>query len=464
MGFKSVLLICAFFLVLGCAGKEESQGRQNTQEKIPGTGIQIIPLSVWAIGPEPTSITRVTNVESVVATLNQELLTQNKKIVLETEFWKGNHEDFKRKFLNAFKADLAPDILLAGHENIGLLAENGHILALDDYIQADKTGTFKDFFESLWEAVRYRGKIYGIVQDTESRMFYYRKDVLSLLGWSDKKIKSFPHQVEAGEITLDDVVKIAREAQVKKLVEWGIYHRPTLGPNFFHFIFTYGGKIQDEKTGKLAISRDATLKTLTFFSDLVHKHLVTPKEMSTYSWSVMDAAIPKRQILFNITGGSWNRSEYLFEQGMSPEDFRDKVGFCLIPSARRKGRPVTLSHPMVYMVNKKTTDPELVMRILREVSDAKLNLRHALGSSHLAIRKAQLGLSEYQGDPFLVEATRMLRHTRFAPTHPYYAAYSEQLFKAIARTQLEGISASSALEELTKNMQEITQNNMLILP
>lgn len=464
MLFKSLIVISTFFLLWGCSGKEGSQSGESAREKISGTKVHTISLSAWAIGPEPTSMTRITNLETVVADLNQELLAQNKKIVLETEFWKGNHEDFKRKFLSAFKADLAPDILLAGHENIALLAENDHILALDDFIRQDKTGTFEDFFESLWDAVRYRGKLYGIVQDTESRMIYYRKDVLALMGWSKKRIEEFPAQVEAGNITLDDIVKIAREAQDKKLVDWGIYHRPTLGPNFFHYIFAYGGKIQDEKSGKLVISKAATLKTLAFFSDLVHKHKVTPKEMSTFSWSIMDGAIPKRQILFNITGGSWNRSEYIFEQGMTPLEFQDKVGFCLIPAVRKKGRPVTLSHPMVYMVNKRTLQPELVMRILTMVSDSKLNLRHALGSSHLAIRKSEMELPDYQADSFLVEATRILKYTRFAPTHPSYAAYSEQLFKAIARTQLDGISAASALEELTNNMQEATQNTMLILP
>jgi inositol-phosphate transport system substrate-binding protein len=169
----------------------------------------------------------------------------------------------------------------------------------------------------------------------------------------------------------------------------------------------------------------------------------------------MDASIPKGEILFNITGGSWNRSEMIHNEGMSPEEFSEKVGFCLIPAGKKGGRPVSLSHPIVYTVNKDTKHPEIVMEILKIASRSELNLKHALQSSHLAIRREEAAMREYKNQPFLEKATAFLKYTRFLPNHEYYPIYENLFFGAIQSVEMSGVSPEQALRELIAKTRDL---------
>src|SRR5688572_6006666 len=71
--------------------------------------------------------------------------------------------DYKQEFVLASEAGEAPDIILAGHEDIGAWAPAGLILPLDDLI--DTHAEFDDVVPSLWESQTYDGLTYGIPQD-----------------------------------------------------------------------------------------------------------------------------------------------------------------------------------------------------------------------------------------------------------------------------------------------------------
>jgi inositol-phosphate transport system substrate-binding protein len=63
--------------------------------------------------------------------------------------------DYKQEFVLASEAGEAPDIILAGHEDIGAWAPSGLILPLDDLI--DQHAEFEDVVPSLWESQTYEG-------------------------------------------------------------------------------------------------------------------------------------------------------------------------------------------------------------------------------------------------------------------------------------------------------------------
>ncbi|OHD13997.1 MAG: hypothetical protein A2Y41_00605 [Spirochaetes bacterium GWB1_36_13] len=424
--------------------------------------LEIIPIKALIIGPESTSITRLTNLKEAVEILNKSLLKENKKIELKGEFFTGTHEDFRRRFILAFESQQAEDILLIGHEDISRLASQGFLADLTPYLKNDPKN-FKDFFPSLWDSVKYKNKIYGIPQDTEVRMFYYRKDVLKALGWPDSKINAFPSEVEKGKITLFDIVKIAVEAQNKGLVKWGIYHRPTPGSNFFHFITSFQGVFEDQKNNHLVIDQKALLAVFNFFYELVHVQKVMPKEMIDLGWEVMDRAIPHKEILFNITGGSWNKMEYIKDQGMSEKDFNEKVGFCLIPSGIKGGKPTTLSHPLVYIVNNKSLQKNIIFKLLMKATDPDHDIKHAFASSHLAVRKSTSKMPSYQKDPFLTKATQFLKYTCFIPNHIDTVFFQNMLFEAIRSVESGRLSPQQALEQFTAEMKKMSGKKEILV-
>ena len=87
-------------------------------------------------------------------------------------------------------------------------------------------------------------------------------------------------------------------------------------------------------------------------------------------------------------GGTWNWSDwavnYVSDRG--GQDFLfDNIGFGLIPAAETGGRPVTLTHPLAYMISSQSENPDLAFRLITAITSDEANTRHAVGSAHLGL-------------------------------------------------------------------------------
>ena len=68
--------------------------------------------------------------------------------------------------------------------------------------------------------------IYGIPQDAEARMFFYNKKLLRAAGYDNAFIEAMPARTLSGELTMDDVIDIAKRVISKTKAQYGILHRP----------------------------------------------------------------------------------------------------------------------------------------------------------------------------------------------------------------------------------------------
>ena len=203
-----------------------------TQTVTVGAAPQTIKITVWASG-SPVDVTRVDNVEKAAEILNKMLEAAGTGIRIEVEkqYFRGDYMD---KLTAAFAAGEAPDIIAM--KNLAALAEGGYVIPLDDHVQKYSM-LLEDVVPVLWNSVKYKGKIWALPQDTEARPLYFRKDVLRQLGWSEEEINALPEKIRNGEVTLQDLIKVAKEAMEKGLVEWGFYHRPNFGGTPFIILY-----------------------------------------------------------------------------------------------------------------------------------------------------------------------------------------------------------------------------------
>lgn len=109
------------------------------------------------------------------------------------------------------------------------------------------------------------GKIYGVPQDAEIRMFFYNKDMLRKIGKDEAFIEGLPAKVEAGEFTLDDLTALSKEVVDGKAAEYGMLHRPNVGIDYLMVFQSYGVKFMDEKTGKLIFPKAEMAKALGWY-------------------------------------------------------------------------------------------------------------------------------------------------------------------------------------------------------
>ena len=417
-------------------------------------GAEYIEITAWASG-SPVDATRCQNLVAAAGDLESELAAEGAPTAkIEPSCQYTHVEDWSaylRRFRLAFEAGQAPWIFACGHELIGELAAAGLIVPLDEYYEKywDKY-ELGDIYPALIDACKYQGKIYGFPQDTEARPVYFRKDALRELGWSEEEIEALPQKVLNGEFTLDDMIAVAKEAVEKGLVEWGIYHRPSPGGYFHMITMAYGGILQDLETGKLVLDKAATLKNLEFHARLV-KEGVTPAAMTQTSWRSIHKAVVEGDVLFWFGGtwhwAEWQRVAYHGELGALPEEYEwENLGFILVPAAEKGGKPVTQSHPFVYVVTKQAEDPELAFRLAALTAKPELVAKHAIGSGHLTIRKTNA--PEYEAWKFGTAVTYMLDYTTTLPNHAKWSVYHRAVYDAIQAVETGAMTPEAALDWL----------------
>lgn len=422
-----------------------------------------VKLMGWTIGPDAPSYYRRDNLISAATTLNKELESVGTKVEVEATFESGGSwDEYKQKFVLAAEAKQAPDIVVAGHEDMAPWAAANYVVELDPLIKKYES-KFKDVIPTLWDAMKLKGKTYAIPQDTEARPVYYRKDLLAKLGWSKDKIDGLPEAVKKGEFAMPDLVATAKEAIAKGVVEPGMgwYHRSSRGHDFYSWYYANGGEMQDKATGKLVLVPSALEKFYTVHYNAVKVDKITPENFIGLQGKQWHETVTAGKVLF-YNAGTWTWADWQKTYKVPEQDLWDKVGFTLVPAAQRGGKPVTLSHPLVYMVTASSKQPELALRLIANATTPELNSRHSVESAHLAILTTQSKDPTYQKDKFLLATQYMLDYTTFIPNHPKYGSYDEVLFRFLSAVQAGQVQPKAAADAAVAELRTQLRDELIV--
>jgi inositol-phosphate transport system substrate-binding protein len=432
-------LVLGMSVLTGCAQNAASGDSQKGG---------VITIVAETAGAEKT---RVDNLVKASEKLNEELKAEGKNIQVkvETKDFQGSWDDYAKQFMLAFKAKKEPDIYATGHENIGWLADGHYIQPLDEMKQSK---AYSDVFPTLWNSATYKGKVWGVLQDTEVRPVYYNKDILKKMGWTDQQINDLPEKVKKGEFTLDDMTKLAEEAKAKGFAQYGIVHRPVDGPDFQALAYDFGAKLYDPSKNKIVFDKKAVAKQLNYYYDIAQKKLI-PDQLTSMEWKNIHKLVVNGKTLFYY-GGIWNvfnwgQDNYHDQLGKVDANWVNQhLGMMLIPAAEKGGKPVTLSHPFVYTVSSQTKHPDLVKRLLELVADPKLQVNHDLKTYHLPFTKSAAEDPEFKKDVTLGQVTYMLDYTNYLPNLEKFPKYSKDVFNAIQAVELGKQKPDAALKDL----------------
>ena len=423
----------------------------------------VITIKAWASG-SPVDTTRVENIVRAAEYLNNLLKAAgiNVTIKVETQFFRGDYMD---KLTAAFAAGEAPDIIAM--KNLPQLVEGGYVIPLDKYIEKYKMW-LDDIYPVLWNAVRYKGHIWALPQDTEARPLYFRKDVLRKLGWSEEEINALPEKIRKGEVTLLDLIKVAREAMDKGLVKWGFYHRPNFGGTPFVILYyQYGGILQDPKTGKLVLDKNAMLKMLQLLYKMAQVYKVLPPTMIGTEWRKIHSDFVNGRVLFWFGGtwhwAEWQRVPYHEKLGKLPESYEWKnIGFALVPAPEPGLKPMTLSSPYLYYVTSQSKYPEIAFILIMLATSPPLDAKHAVDSGHLPVRMTTVEYPYYKQSKFLHDVAYMLEYTSFEPLHLGWSKYKSAWLEAITKVEKGEATPEQALEEMVKTLRAQLGDEIII--
>ncbi|NJE08012.1 extracellular solute-binding protein [Thermococcus sp. M39] len=451
-------------------------------------GINEVKFSAWGSG-DPNSVMRVYGIVEAARRINK-IWADNGikvKIVITDTHYVASFQDAYKEYLSKQPLGQAGDFFVNSYAFLPTLADEGYVLDITDYANAYKS-VIDDFYPSLIEASKFNGRLYGLPQDTEARPLYVRKDVAAKIGLD---VSTLPEKVKNGEFTWSDVYYWAKKAKESGAAEWGLIHRKgSAHPDLIQFIFAFGGKLYDEKTGKLVVDVPAVYKWLYVEWKFAQDGLL-PKDIMSWDWAKqIHPTIVEGRTLFDI-GGTWYWTEWQTKQyyakgsgeprGLKPEEVKEWFAYTLFPAGEKGGKPVTLSQPFVWMINSKAgaQNPKydelkdvyhkLAFLMLIKASDPDINAIHSVISAHLPVRKEaaklikdekwlndlknlNLDLDQTVKDnikdivqatvnpinaQFLADVSYMLEYTHLAPAHPKYPALAD-IFKEAVDKVLRG--------------------------
>lgn len=364
--------------------------------------------------------------------------------------------EYKNEFVLASEAGEAPDIILSGHEDIGAWAPAGYIMPLDELIAAHPE--FSDVVPTLWDSQMWDGQTWGVPQDAEARPIFYSKLLLADLGWSQEEIDSLPQRVLDGEFTMEDLVATAQQAVDEGVVEegHGFYHRQSNGPDWLIWYYGEGGQVLDDE-GKLVFETAAAQSALELIATFSDSGITRP-DMIGIDGNILHADVATAESVLFYQGGTWNWANWArnFVADRGGNDYLlENMSLMLFPALNDEVGPITLTHPLSYMISSSSEHPDVAMALIAAVTTPEANNRHAIDSFHLGILNTQLESDDYVGNPAISQAHYMLDHTTAIPNDPGWTAWSNAWWTAVqaaAADTAPDAAVQLAVDQLTSEL------------
>jgi inositol-phosphate transport system substrate-binding protein len=422
-----------------------------------------INITVWAGGSNDSDSYRIEAIEMAADILEREarILGDELNIVVDGRRDFAGWDEFKQGVTLGAEAGTAASIVVTSHLDIAPWSQAGYIVPVEDYVDLD-AWPLSNVYPNLMEIAAYGGTQWGIPQDAESRPFFFWRETLTALGYSDDEIDSLPDMVASGEYTLANVLEDATKAVEMGLVEegYGFYPRPSNGPDYAQFYQSFGGDLMDPETGKLILDTAAMTEFYQFFADAVDAGVVRQNHLGT-DWNQWYSEVANGRAAF-WHGGTWHYGRYANEGN---DDFWGTIQFSLIPAGNDTGRANTITHPLVYLVMDQEDDraEEIAAQLIAIATEPRLNSLHAIQSNHLAVAKAQNGIDLYSGNRWAAEATEVLLSSATSqPNHLNYGAFSEAMFRGLEAAWTGVQTPEEAVAETEAQMRATIGDDLIV--
>ncbi len=446
-------------------------------------GVHSVKYTVWGAG-DPNSVMRVYAVYEAAYRLNKLFKERGIDFTIEvsTYFKRGGGDKLADTFAKSFQTGQNPDIMANSYKHIARFAEEGYLLDITPYVEAYKETELSDYYSNLMAAVRYKGRYYGLPQDTEARPLYWNKKVAACIKekTGEDILAGLYEKVKEGKITWHDVYRYAKLAVETGCSQWGVLHRKgSAHPDLIQFIYAFGGRLEDPATGKLVLPVAAVYKWLYVEWKMARDKLI-PSDMMSWDWAkqIHPAVVCGKTLIW--IGGTWHWTEwqtkpYCRGHPLTAEQVNETFYFTLFPAGDPGDKPVTLSQPFVWMIasNAGKDNPdysklreayhELAFLLVVEANSPDLVAIHSIISAHLPIRqkaadliankqwveklaKLEIPLSpkvreeikpivEKTVNPinvwFLAQASKLLKYTHLTPLHPLYPRLADIFASAV---------------------------------
>lgn len=171
---------------------------------------------------------------------------------------------YNDKLLTAAASKSGPDLMVMGTTSVPNFVSSNSLMDMSNVIKKDKNLQANNFFKGNVETTKVNGKYYGVPWYTETRVLYYRKDLLKSVGYNEP-----PKNWDA----LYDVANKLSQRTGKDNYGFSIDQSE---PTFGFMMARQNGATLLNKDGKTEFNQKPMVDTMTYLQKF-YKNGVAPK-------------------------------------------------------------------------------------------------------------------------------------------------------------------------------------------
>lgn len=377
------------------------------------------PLEFWALGREAEAVTRMM--------AGFERRYPGVAVHVQQIPWSAAHE----KLLTAYVGEAMPDVFQSGNTWIPELAALNALLPLDERLRGSPAVSPSDYFPGVLEANVVEGRTYGVSWYVDTRLLFYRADLLERAGLS-----SPPRTWSAWRDGMTRVKERAAAGEFAILLpvnEWQ--------PLVILALQRGAGLLRDHDT-RGDFESPAFREAFVFYLDLFRRGLAPLATASAVANVVQDFG--RGTFAFYVTG-PWNLGEF---RARLPPSVRWATA--TMPAPDDGGPGASLAGGASLAIFRRSPRAEAAWRLVEYLSEAAQQAELYRLTGDLPARKSAWSAAAGPGaEPAAAAFREQLEHVRPTPRIPEWeriAALVARYAEEAARGRLDAAAALAALD------------------
>ena len=389
--FSYFCFLTSAFLIISCSKRED----------------KTITLNFWAMGVEGETVSK----------LVPEFEKQNPgiKVKVLQIAWIAAHE----KLITAFASETLPDVFQLGNTWVPEFQSLNAIEPLNPYIKKSSVVHESNYFPGIWETNVLDSTVYGIPWYVDTRVLFYRKDILEKVGYKN------PPRIWA---ELYDVSKKIKQ----KLNRYSFFIPTNEWLPFILFGIQNGSDLLKDNNSYANFSGKEFSDAIKFLAKFYHEGLA-PIDMQ----QVMNVYQAFGEGFFSLyITGPWNVTEF---QKRLPADVQNEWMTAPLPSPNNDYPGYSLAGGSSLVLNNKSEHKAAAWKFIEFLSTAKTQLQFYKLVSSLPAVKEVWNDSAFVFNPYMKAFYEQLNKTKPTPKIPeweqiVFSKVQQNFAEKIART------------------------------
>jgi len=354
--------------------------------------------------------------------------------------WSAAHE----KLLTAFVGRATPDLAQLGNTWVAELVALRALEPLDAQVAASKSLSAENYFPGIWDTNVIEGTLYGIPWYVDTRLLFYRRDVLSRAGYAE-----IPSTWDGWRAAMEAVKEEVGPENYAILLPVNEWTQPVI------FGLQAGSPLLIDDDTRGDFSGPEFRRAFSFFLDLFREGLAPPLANNEVANVYQEFA--GGYFSMYITG-PWNLGEF---RDRLPPELQDAWATAPLPGPDGPG--VSLAGGSSLVVFGRSSHSEAAWKLIEFLSRPEEQVRFYQLSGDLPARREAWEDPSLAGDPKVQAFRDQLQRVVPTPKIPEWELITSRVLEYAEMAARGAAPADTALDRLDRDVDRILEKRRWLL-